>query len=368
MSTTLRFRDHEVFHQTAIDLAIAGGLAGLVAFIAAVALPGFGSVTAPWGVAVLAAAAMFAVSPRATRTRIPNLIMVGFLAAFVGLALRLTMAPRPEALGVVALVAAFGALAARGSRRPVLTFVAAAGTALIMRYVHVSLVAAGTEAQLPVWLSAAFGGAAFAFVGILGTLPRHVDLGENRVDGAYAATREASSGEIRELTDRGMAVWTRVEPTLEHDSAVRRAFEDSVVRLFDVARRWTSVESEGGRTPVEQLVERMDQIEGKIARTEDAIAKGQYQQAHAALAEQLRYLREIGTARERVVARMHHYLAAMERLRMAVLNHRSADASRLSTEVQPILDDLKDLGREIDFSSEAMGEVEKDQAAPRAQA
>jgi len=108
-----------------------------------------------------------------------------------------------------------------------------------------------------------------------------------------------------------------------------------------------------------------------MSRTEDSIAKGQYQQAHAALAEQLRYLREIGTARERVVARMHHYLAAMERLRMAVLNHRSADASRLSTEVQPILDDLKDLGREIDCSSEAMGEVEKNESAlarPQAQA
>jgi hypothetical protein len=49
----------------------------------------------------------------------------------------------------------------------------------------------------------------------------------------------------------------------------------------------------------------------------------------------------------------------MERLRFAVINHRSADASRLATEVQPILDDLSDLGRDIDSSSEALAEVER---------
>jgi hypothetical protein len=47
----------------------------------------------------------------------------------------------------------------------------------------------------------------------------------------------------------------------------------------------------------------------------------------------------------------------MERLRFAVINHRSADASRIATEVAPILSDLEDLGRDIDSSSEAMSEL-----------
>jgi hypothetical protein len=176
---------------------------------------------------------------------------------------------------------------------------------------------------------------------------------------------------VRELADRVMGVWEKVDKTLEPEAPARRAIEDSVVRVFDVAQKWASVESDGARAPADALIERMDAISAKVERTEDAVARKQYQDAHAALAEQLRYLREIATARERVIARMHHYLAAMERLRFAVLNNRSADASRVSTEVQPILDDLRDLGRVIDCSSEAIHEVEKDEVAltrPSAQA
>jgi hypothetical protein len=117
----------------------------------------------------------------------------------------------------------------------------------------------------------------------------------------------------------------------------------------------------------------MEQIADKVTRSTDPIAKAQYERAHAALGEQLRYVKEIGTARERVIARMHHYLAAMERLRFALINHRSADASRVSTDVGPILEDLQHLGKEIDFASEAAMEMEqevenKDQTRPSAKA
>jgi hypothetical protein len=164
---------------------------------------------------------------------------------------------------------------------------------------------------------------------------------------------------VRELADRGLAVWNRIEPSLERSSAVRRGLEDSVCRLFDVAGRWAEVEADGARTPLESLAARMEAVAAKMEKTEDPVAREQYAQAHAALAEQLRYLKEIATTRERIIARMHHYLAAMERLRFAVINHRSADASRLATEVAPILEDLQELGRDIDSSSEAMSEMEK---------
>ena len=154
--------------------------------------------------------------------------------------------------------------------------------------------------------------------------------------------------------------------TLEPDAPARKTIEDSVLRLFEVGRRWAAVEAEGARTSAELLAERMAAMTAKMEKTEDPVAKAQYAHAHEALAEQARYLKEIGASRDRVVARMHHYLAAMERLRFAVINHRSADASRLATEVQPILDDLVDLGKEIDVSSEAMAEVEREVAITRA--
>ena len=43
---------------------------------------------------------------------------------------------------------------------------------------------------------------------------RHVEIGRNRVEDAYGACRSQLSGEVRELADRGMAVWTQVDGTL----------------------------------------------------------------------------------------------------------------------------------------------------------
>lgn len=363
MSTTLRFREHEEFHRAALHMGVAGALAGLAAHVAGLLFPGMGPVSGPWAMAALTAAAGYgAASPR-TRLRLGELKTVLVLAAVAGVALRLLAGRGPEpSLGTMLFALAFGVLLARGTtgRRFLLSIGAGVLVALAARFVITRMIGAEQLASLPPWLVATTGGAAFAFVGVLGLLPRHLELGRDRVTDAYEACRGGLTGEVRDLAERAMSVWARVDGSLEPASSVRRAIEDSVVRLFDVARRWQSVESDGGRTPADALVERMEQIDRKIAATDDPIARGQYEQARAALGEQLRYLKEIATSRERVVARMHHYLAAMERLRFAVINHRSADASRLSTEVQPILDDLRDLGKEIDFTNEALGEVERD--------
>jgi hypothetical protein len=363
MATTYQFRDHEEFHRSALHMAVAGGLAGLAAHVAGLLFPAFGGLTGPWGLAAIAGAAIYGASSPATRFRISDLALLIAISIGLGVVLHVAdAADRADTLGAGALAAAFSILVARQGRRVVPTLIACAAAAVLGRFVLFAFLGAGEVAHLPPWITAGASGAAMAFIGVLGLLPRHVEIGHNRVEDAYAACRAQLSGEVLELADRGMAVWQKVDQTLEHDSSVRKAIEDSVVRLFDVARKWASVESDGARTPADLLVERMEAIQAKMEKITDPIARGQYEQAHAALAEQLRYLREIATARERVIARMHHYLAAMERLRFAVINHRSADASRLSTDVQPILDDLKDLGREIDFSSEAIGEVEKQDA------
>jgi hypothetical protein len=327
-------------------------------------LPGFGPVAGPWAIAVIMAAAAYAAASPARRTRVTDIALVAGGLLIVGVSLQLARAGEREAtLGTVALSTIAGLLLARGTRgkRFVVTMAAGAGAALIARFVLVAFAGSAALAQVPPWIVAALGGAAFAFVCVLGILPRHVEIGQNHVEDAYDACKANLSGEVRELVDRGMAVWTKVETTVAEDAPARKAIEQSILRLFEVARRWQAVEVDGARVPVDSLIARMEAITEKMSRTDDAIAKAQYEQAHTALAEQLRYAREIGTARERVVARMHHYIAAMERLRFALINHRSADASRVSTEVQPILEDLDSLGKEIDFASEAIGEIEKDE-------
>lgn len=368
MATTLRFREHEDFQRAAIHMAIAGALAGLATHVAGLLFPGFGGLGGPWALAVVMAAAAFGAATPAARARVADLAIVVAAIGVVGIAMKLATARGQEAsLGAAAFAVVFGALLARGEKGPrfAVTMMAAAGTALVARFVLSSFATSGAMADLPAWVVATIAGGAFAFVGVLGLLPRHVDIGKDRVQDAYDGVKDRLSGEMRDLADRGMSVWQKVAETpAAADGKSVKAFEDSVLRLFDVAKRWQAVEADGARVPADALVERMEGIQAKIDRTSDAIARAQYQRAHDALSEQLRYVKEIGTSRERVIARMHAYVAGMERLRFALINHRSADASRVSTEVQPILEDLDALGKEIDCASEAMGEIEKDQQEP----
>jgi hypothetical protein len=367
MPNSLTFRDHEEFHRAAIHMAIAGGIAGLAAHVASLAAPDFGPTTGAWGLAAVAGGAAFGAAKPEERLQLRSLLLCILLAAASGLGQVLMGATDSRFTHGFLFAIPVAILLARGlSGRPFLVgLVGGWAATLVARFVAIRLTGADELAALPPWLVVAAAGAAFGFTLVLALLPRHLDVVVDRVAEARTAHRPRLTGEVAELADRAQAVWEKVEASLESADPVRRAIEDSVVRLYEVAGRWQAVESDGARTSADALVERMQQIDAKLEATDDLVAKEQYEQARAALAEQLRYLKEIGTSRERVVARMHHYLAAMERLRFAVINHRGHDASRLSTDVQPILDDLRDLGRDIDFTSDALGEVESDAAAAR---
>jgi hypothetical protein len=364
MSTTVRFREHDEFHRAALHTAIFGAVAGLLTYLVARVIPAAGGLTAPWAIGLLVAGAGFGLLPAARRTRVAELGILVLIGGAVGLVATLAAARGRDSLGHAAIALGFGLLVARGveGRRGLIVLACGAGTVLVARYVLASFAYSATLAHLPGWTVAPLAGAAFSFVAAMAILARHIDLGQDRVADAYAACKGTVGGEVGELVEQGMGVWKKAEETVDEESPVRRAVEDSVLRLFDVAKKWQTVESAQSRSSAEGLQKRVEAMQEKIEKTEDAVARQQYEQARAALVEQLRYLKEIGTARERVVARMHNYLAVMERLRLAFVNHRSADASRLSTEVQPILDDLTTLGKEIDCASEALVEVESESA------
>ena len=358
--TTLRFRDHEEFHRAALHMAIAGAVAGLAAHLAGLVFAGVGGMTAPLPLAVLVAAAGFGAARPRDRRRVDELAPIALLAgaAAFSLALASTLGV-DRSLGALAFALAFAALLARGTtgRRLAAGVVVGGAAGLAALHVVSTFVA---ELPAPAWVAAAGGGAGFAVVGALGLVPRYLDLDRDPIAATWARCRHAFGGEHRELAERGVAVWRWGNESLAADSPVRGAIEGAVLRLLETAERWQSVEaSVRGAEDLQAVDARLDELDHKIASTADPVARGQYQQARRALEEQRRYVQEIASVRERALARMHHYVAAVERFRFAAANHRSADALRVSTDdVQPILDDLDALGGDIDCASEALGEAE----------
>jgi hypothetical protein len=339
MTFALRFRDHQGFHRAA--LATLGAAA-------ASALLGWGAMRAglsPWWVfapMAMALAYAFGVDRRGHDTGRHGALFafraVAVLAGFAAL----------QALGgyqgLIGFGAGVGLAFAVGLRGPAAAAVGAiAGLAGVLAVEIGFRVAMASElASTPEAARAVATAVAFAAAMAVPLACRHLELVSDRVARRYATVRDHTRGEIQELVIRGHNVWSQVRD-LPEDDANRALLEEAVLKLFDTAEKWGGPID--GADAESSLRERMDSLAARIEAAEDEQVRSEYQQAHAALVEQRKVLSGISTSRERVVARLHNYLAAMERLRLATL--RSSSASREATDLDAMADTLTEIGRDI---------------------
>lgn len=211
----------------------------------------------------------------------------------------------------------------------------------------------------PIWqgwaglLQAAATGVAIAAPAILGLAAAHVRISLDRVGPTWRRLAPVLTGEMRVLCERAVRLCDGL-----NDRSAQRTLEKSTLRLLEVAGRWSTTSADRQLPSVAELDARLAEIEARATGAVDPQAATQYERVQRMLDEQLHCLRAIEATRERVVARMHHTLTAMERLRFAVINQLSTNASRTSTEVQPLIENLARLGQDLDAASEAMREVE----------
>ncbi|MCS6913068.1 MAG: hypothetical protein RMK29_21245 [Myxococcales bacterium] len=168
--------------------------------------------------------------------------------------------------------------------------------------------------------------------------PEHTDEISDLVRQAFATYREAAGV----LIDQPQAV---------------AAAEDLLRRITQFGRRWAEIEDQARRCDRARLQQRHHQLGERLAATQDEQARAEYERARAALDAQLGYLADIDIGRERAVARLHHQVATLERLRLAALRHRSVDAARMGEELKAVLEDLARAGQELDAATEALAEV-----------
>jgi hypothetical protein len=199
-------------------------------------------------------------------------------------------------------------------------------------------------------------GVAVSAASIFALVPRHLDLAHDRV----ASTRAQLNlkGEIAELVEQGNQLWEQSKTELEEGDANLAILEEAVLRLMETAKTWSDATPETNSTNAAKLAERMESLQQRIADADDPVVIKQYQQAHTALAEQLKYISGINSNRERVLARMHNYLAGMERLRLAVVNLKSANATRESVDLSTIVESLEELGQDIEACSSAVNSID----------
>jgi hypothetical protein len=333
----IRFADHPSFQRAA-----AGMVGGALLF--GVALhPVTGMAPLAGGILGIAAGAAIGYGKPAWR-------IAAALAALVPL---LVMTPTWPMLAGVAAVVALG-LAAGGPRGPraLISLLFGAITALVAMWCALRIGQARQTVHWPAMVTTATSAAAMGIVGVLAMLPRHLQL---VIDPVHAAVKKLPANldaEVRDLCARSAAIWTAAQDRIS-DDAGKNLVRDGVLKTLEVAARSAEVKLSG---PSEaELTQRMTDLDQRIAAATDREVKTQYQSARAALDDQQRYRAKIRQGRERLVARMHNHVAALEKFELAATG---LDAARAEATGSSVISQLEELSHEVEASGDALAELE----------
>lgn len=349
----IRFRDHATF-QTA-TLAMVGGAVGCSAllhpFTDSPALPG-----AAAGIAIGASIAY-------GRTRLRMLCSAAAVVVLVVATLRWATLPALPMVGAGALLALSlldRSAPPRSALRGVLLTLLATAIGAIAMVCAVRVFYARETVGWSGWLTTVASAAAMAMVYSLALLPRHLVFAGDPVRRAMRALPSDLDAEVSTLCGRASAIWDDVRDHVA-DDAGRELVREGVLKTLEVAARSARVKTTGPSDA--ELTARLTELDTKIAGTSDREAKVQYEAARTAIEDQRRYRTHIANGRERLVARMHNHIAALEKFQLAA---NSLEAAREEGSVA--MKQLAELSQNVAASGEALAEVELGDSAPIATA
>ena len=209
----------------------------------------------------------------------------------------------------------------------------------------------------PPLVTTAIAGAAMGLVGALAMVPRHLQIAIDPVHAAVKKLPSSLDAEVRELCTRAAAIWSTARGRISEDAG-KALVRDGVLKTLEVAVKSTEVKPSG---PSEaELAQRMADLDQRIAAATDGEVKAQYQAARAAVGDQQRYRDHIRQGRERLVARMHNHVAALEKFELAATGLEAARAASAGVAVKQ----LEELSHEVAASGEALVEIEIGEAPP----
>jgi hypothetical protein len=264
------------------------------------------------------------------------------------------MAPSSPMLAAVACtmglgVALFGLRGARG----LFAMLFGAATTLVAMWAALRVTGAHETHGWPTWARDGVAAAAMGMIGVIAMLPRHLKFSFDSVSAAVRGLPADLDTEVRELCNRSLAIWSSAKDKLDDNDPGRTLVRDGVMKTLEVAVKSADVKIAGASE--HELTKRMEDLDGRIASATDAEVKSQYQSARAALDDQRRYRDHIKQNRERLIARMHNHVAALEKFQLAA---GGLAAARAATAGAQVVRQLEELSADVAASGEALAELE----------
>jgi len=338
----IRFRDHASFHRVAAGMTLGSALLGLVACMTAP--PALRELAPVLGGAMgIGIGAAIAYGWRPWRV----------LAALAAVALLSSATPTwPTLLAGSVVLGVAIAIGERGMRAVVSMFVGAT-VVMIAMWAALRVSHAQRTEQWPLWTKDLAAATAMGIVAVLAMLPRHLGIASDPVRAAIRALPAGLDAEVRSLCGRSVAIWQATRDKLGEDDPGVALVRDGVLKALEVAAKSASIGAQPGTSDGE-LAKRMEDLDARIAAATDDEIKQQYQSARAALSDQRRYRDGIRHNRERLVARLHNHVAALEKFEVAAGGLAAARVVKAGNATE----ELAELSHGVAASGEALAEVE----------
>jgi hypothetical protein len=334
----IRFDDHASFHRAAAGMTLGGALLGLCAHPITPMAPIIG------GLGGIAAGAAFGYGKPMWRLGAAAAASAAILALPAG------WPALAAAAGVMALAVSIGGL--RGWRG-LSAMALGAMTTLVAVWTAFRIGHAEKTMTWSRWAVDVVSAGAMGMVGVLSMLPRHLSISIDPVQAAIRRMPAGVTGEMRGLCDRSAAIWRNAKEKLAANEPGLSLVREGVLKTIEVASKSASFDVDAAGDA--ELAKRITELDARIAAATDPEVRSQYQSARGALDDQRRYRDHIRQNRERLIARMHNHVAALEKFQIAASGLK---AVRAATEGAPAVKQLDELSADVAASGEALAELE----------
>jgi hypothetical protein len=373
MKRTLAIVDHVSFQVTVLRATLAGGLLGVLhSFFGATSgyLGEVAGLRGSWawlyGAAAVAVLGSAAVPARTGGQRgwLAVCAVLGGIAT--GLGARWGWSNECWAqLGGLGLALALSLHLLQGLGRFSAALMVLAGTAATLGAERLPAALGAQDAflELPQTLGAMLSGIGMGFIVGSATIVRHLNWVQTdpiAKELRGLLPQEGTPGakdEIPLLVTQAVTSYQQAAECLEEHLQARTAAAELVKKIARFGKKWQDIELQTKKSDRAQLEQRLTELTQRHAQSSDESVRTEYERALAALREQRIYLDEIEKGRQRAIARLHHQVATLERLRLAALRHRSVGAAKLGEELRGVVEELNQAGQELDTAAEVLAEL-----------
>ncbi|HEY1097785.1 MAG TPA: hypothetical protein VGF99_02610 [Myxococcota bacterium] len=171
---------------------------------------------------------------------------------------------------------------------------------------------------------------------------------------------------VRTKILEALATWSEIGDGVNKDASMSPSSADEtrkqaallVEHILETGESWSQIHTDLKSPRVKTVDDKLKDLEARLAATDDDVTRGHLTRAQAALLAQKSAVDGLKINMGRAEAAIDAQLALMERLRLAVAQHRVSDRERFNVELTAVAEQAGRLSDDIEALSLAIAEAE----------